>query len=433
MTNEIESNIGFNKIFKEFNETKCRYRIAKGSAGSGKSVNIALDFILKLSDPYYQGANLLVLRKTDDTNRDSTFAELEAAINKIYGKHAEKIWKITRNPLLLECTNTGAKVIFRGMNDEKQREKVKSITVKNGKIVWIWLEEATEFEESDIDILDDRLRGDLNQINPNLYYQMTFSFNPVSASHWIKAKFFDVKDDDFFTHHSTYLDNRFIDDAYHRRMLRRKERDPDGYKVYGLGEWGELGGLILTNYVIEEFKTTPDMFDSMTIGQDFGFNHANAILTLGFRDGDVYICSEIYLHEKDTSEIIEYSKGKLDKSLKMWCDSAEPDRIQTWKKAGYYKAEGVKKTPFAESKALAGVTKKTYINSQIDWLKQRKIHIHPSCIFTIKEIQQWKWKKDKQTNKYTDEPVDEFDDAMAALRYGCTSEMQKRTNILEVL
>jgi phage terminase large subunit len=87
----------------------------------------------------------------------------------------------------------------------------------------------------------------------------------------------------------------------------------------------------------------------------------------------------------------------------------------------------------AEQKALAGVTKKTYINSQIDWLKQRTIHIYPSCINTIKEIQQWKWKKDKETNQYIDEPVDIFDDAMAALRYGCTSEMQRRTSLLQVL
>lgn len=433
MTDAVNQNIEFNDNFKEFNETKCRYRVAKGSAGSGKSVNVAMDFILKLSDPYYKGANLLVLRKTEDTNRDSTFAELESAINNIFGPYASYVWRISRSPLMMECSTTGSRIIFRGMYDEKQREKIKSITVKVGKLVWIWLEEATEFEESDVDILDDRLRGNLEEINPHLYYQMTFTFNPVSASHWIKAKFFDVTDPDYYTHHSTYLQNRFIDEAYHRRMMRRKERDPDGYRVYGLGDWGELGGLILTNVQIHNFNRSPDNFRVMYIGQDFGFNHANAILTLGFKEDDVYICNEIYVHEKDTAEIIQLAEGQLDKSLKMWCDSAEPDRIQMWKKAGYWLAEGVKKTPFAEQKAMAGVTKKSYINSQIDWLKQRTIHIHPSCIHTIKEIQQWKWKKDKETNKYIDEPVDIFDDAMAALRYGCTTEMQRRTSILEVL
>ena len=190
MTDDIIQKIQFNKGFKSFNETKCRYRLAKGSAGSGKSVNVAMDFILKLSDPYYKGANLLVLRKTEDTNKDSTFAELEAAISRIFGPYSTNFWKITKSPLMMECKTTGSRIIFRGMYDEKQREKIKSITVKVGKLVWIWLEEATEFEESDIDILDDRLRGNLTEINPNLFYQMTLSFNPVSASHWIKSKFF---------------------------------------------------------------------------------------------------------------------------------------------------------------------------------------------------------------------------------------------------
>lgn len=225
--------IEFNKHFKEFNETKCRYRIAFGSAGSGKSVNIAQDYIMKLADTYYKGANLLVLRKVDDTNRNSTFAELCSAIYCIFPPDVvDKCWKITTNPLMIENLQTGSQIIFRGMNDDKQREKVKSITFANGKLTWIWLEEATEFAESDIDILDDRLRGRLS--NPNLYYQMTFSFNPVSASHWIKRKYFDYKDEDIFTHHSTYLQNRFIDDAYHKRMERRRRQDPEGYKVYGL-------------------------------------------------------------------------------------------------------------------------------------------------------------------------------------------------------
>ena len=384
---------------------------------------------MKLSDPFYKGANLLVLRKVDDTNRNSTFAELQSAIHRIFPSDSiDKCWKVTTNPLMIENIQTGSQVIFRGMNDDKQREKVKSITFKHGKLTWIWLEEATEFAESDIDILDDRLRGILP--NPNLYYQMTFSFNPVSAAHWIKRKYFDYQDEDIFTHQSTYLENRFIDDAYHRRMMRRKEQDPEGYVVYGLGDWGELGGLILTNYDIHDFNTSSDMFDKMFIGQDFGFNHANAILTLGWKDDEIYICNELYTHEKDTSEIIEMAEGKFDKSLKMWCDCAEPDRIKMWKRGitlpngktltGYYKAEGVVKEK--------GSNGKTSVQAQIDFLKQHKIHIHPSCVNTIKEMQQWKWEKDKQTGLYIDEPVSIFDDAMAALRYGIeTVRKQRRT------
>ena len=50
-------------------------------------------------------------------------------------------------------------------------------------------------------------------------------------------------------------------------MLRRKEVDPEGYRIYGLGEWGETGGLIFSNYRIEEFETDMSRFDAMAIGR----------------------------------------------------------------------------------------------------------------------------------------------------------------------
>lgn len=309
---------------------------------------------------------------------------------------------------------TGNKVIFRGMKDDGQREKVKSITFDVGKLTWIWIEEATELYEADVDILDDRLRGDLS-FNPFLYYQITFSFNPVSATHWLKAKYFDIKSDDVYTHQSTYLQNRFIDEAYHRRMMMRKERDPDGYRIYGLGEWGETGGLILTNYVVEEFDTSTDRFDYMVNSQDFGFNHANCIGEVGFKDGDIYLCRELYVFEKDTSEIIQLAEGKFQKRITMYCDSAEPDRIKMWQKAGY-RACPVKKEPNS-------------VKAQIDYLKQHTIHIHPSCVNTTKEIQQWKWKKDEKTNTFTDEPVNFFDDAMAMLRYSIEQERKGKVKL----
>ena len=391
--------IKLNKVFKEFNRTKKRYRVAKGSAGSGKSKNTAIDYILKLSDSKYKGANLLVVRQTEASHKDSTFAELVQAINDL---GLSNWWIYKTAPLELTCKATGNSIIFRGFNDLRARERVKSITFTKGKLVWIWCEEATELQESDVDILDDRLRGKLD--NENLYYQITFTFNPISSSHWIKRKYWDYEDDDIFKCHSTYLDNRFLDEAYHKRMMRRKEQDPEGYQIYGLGEWGELGGLILTNYAIEELEDNDDLFDNVVLAQDFGFNHANCILKVGFKDDEIYILKELYEFEKDTDELITLANKKgFSKSLIMYCDSAEPDRIKMWQKVGF--------------RARAVVKGSGSVKAQIDYLKQHKIHINGSCINTIKELQQWKWQKDKTSGQYIDEPVNIFDDAMAALRY----------------
>lgn len=403
----IQANPGF----KEVDQSRKRYIVMKGSAGSGKSVDTAQNYILRLMQD--KGRNLVAMRKSDITNRDSTFAELTGALYRMFGDQAEKYWQIHKSPLQLTCRHNGNKIIFRGMNDDKQREKLKSITFQKGKLTDVWLEEATEFTQADLEIIDDRLRGELP---PGQFYQIRMTFNPVSKNHWIKKVFFDIADPNVLTHQSTYMGNRFIDDAYRARMERRKIVDPEGYRIYGLGEWGEVGGLILSNYVIEEFDTSPERFDYMVNAQDFGFNHANALGEVGFKDGDLFLCKELYVFEKDTAEIIQLAnKQGFRKNLTMYCDSAEPDRIKMWKKAGYG-AVPVKKEPGS-------------VHAQIDHLKQHRIHIHPSCVNTIKEIQQWKWQKNEKTGEYTDEPVPFQDDAMAMLRYSIERERRAKPKL----
>lgn len=165
-------------------------------------------------------------------------------------------------------------------------------------------------------------------------------------------------------------------------------------------------------------------YDDIAIGQDFGFNHANAILLLGIKDDNIYILREVYCFEKETSELIPLAKdAQIPMNREMWCDSAEPDRIKMWKSAGF-RAKPVDKGGSSGS-----------VKAQIDWLKgvvrkdkavKRMIYVHPSCVNTIKELQQWKWKKDNKTGEYLDEPVAFQDDAMAALRYGIERWRKKK-------
>ena len=411
-------NVQANKCFKGPDTSKCRYVVMKGSAGSGKSTDTAQFYIMRLMCD--AGRNLLCVRKADVTNRDSTFAELQAAIFRL---DVQNDWYINASAMKIRCKHNGNEIIFRGVNDDKQREKLKSITFKQGKLTDVWIEEATEITQQDFEIIDDRLRG---QLPDGQFYQIRLTFNPVSASHWIKKVFFDRTDPDVLTHSSTYLDNRFIDDAYDRRMQRRKEVDPDGYKVYGLGEWGETSGLILHNYQVTDVPKDLTWYDDVSIGQDFGFNHANAIYVFGIKDSNLYVLPGLYGYEKDTADWIrEADKRKIPKNITMWCDSAEPDRIRTWQKAGY--------------KARAVSKEQGSIQAQIDWLKgvptakdgepvKRTIYIDHSNVNFIKEIEQWKWKKDDKHNEYLDEPVPFFDDAMASMRYGIEGWRKKRSH-----
>ena len=209
-------NLQANKCFAKVDHSDKRYVILMGSAGSGKSMDTAQNYILRLMNE--QGRNLVCVRKSDVTNRDSTYAELTGALYRMFGEDYKRYWKTNLSPLSLTCKVNGNMIIFRGMNDDSQREKLKSITFQKGKLTDVWLEEMTELTQADFEIIDDRLRGTLP---PGQFYQIRGTFNPVSKHHWIKKQFFDYTDADTITHHSTYLDNRFIDDAYKRRMMRQ--------------------------------------------------------------------------------------------------------------------------------------------------------------------------------------------------------------------
>lgn len=409
--------VSFNPIFRTANESRSRYRLFCGSAGSGKSFNVAQDFVIRLADPRFRGANLMVVRKTETSAKTSAFAELCGAVRRVYGDRQSEFYRISESQMTLTALTTGNSVIFRGVNDAAARERVKSVSFASGKLTWIWIEEATELDERDLDILDDRLRGELSPVNPELYYQITMTFNPVSASHWIKRRFFDAPPcGDVFISRSVFSDNRFIDGDFARRMERRRLYDPDGYRVYALGEWGEGGeGLILPHYKVETHD--PAEFDSVWYAQDFGFNHANCVLEVAFRDGVLYVLRELYVRGLDTAEIIGRAEAMgIDKSRPMYCDSAEPDRIKTWRRAGF-RAMGVKKG-------------QNSVSSQIDWLKEHGLVFDPSCVNTIAEASEWRWQRDSASGEFIDVPVCVNDDAMAALRYA--TEGLRRSSLRSV-
>lgn len=387
----------FNKIFKEANHSQHRYRVMLGSAGSGKSVNVAMDYIIKLSDPQNAGCNLLCVRGVEVSHLHSTFAELNGAIDRL---GLRNVWESRLQPLSLRNRATGNSIIFRGCNDQRAVERLKSVTVPSGKVTFCWIEEATELKASDFNIIDDRLRG---QLPEGHYYQITLTFNPVNSGHWIKAQLWDYESPDIYCHKSTYLDNNFIDEAFKTRLERRRDLDPDGYRIYGLGEWGEVGGLIFPNVKYGDYAGLE--FEQYTMGTDWGFNHCHATLLIGWKDGNPYILKEVICTGKTTSEIITLCENaSLPRNVLMCCDSAEPDRIKMFKQAGY--------------KAFPARKEKNSVQNQITWLKDRWIYVDGRCTHTTKEIQAYKWRKDPTSGEYIDQPVMINDDAMAALRYG---------------
>lgn len=211
----------FNDKYLPYLTSEDKYLLFYGGGSSGKSYYIVQRYTYKLLN---QKMNLLVVRQTGNTNRDSTFALFKQVINQ-WG--LSSLFEIT--DLRIKCKN-GNEVIFRGLDDT---EKIKSTTFENGELTDIWVEEATETKESDINQLKVRLRGGTSK------KQMVLSFNPVDINHWIKKHFIDSKLATVC--HSTYKDNKFLTDEDRKTLEEFKEVDPYYYDVYCLGNWGVLG------------------------------------------------------------------------------------------------------------------------------------------------------------------------------------------------
>jgi len=209
-----------------------RYLVLMGGGGSGKSLFAGRKVLERVTSE--KGHRWLVCRKIARTLQDSCFRQLCAQANEFY---PNSLLKINTGELSIKFKN-GSEILFYGLDDV---EKLKSIY----HITGIWIEEATEISESDLNQLDIRLRA-----NTEYYKQIIISFNPVSVKHWLKKRFFDVKHDNVTTHHSTYRDNRFLGAEAVKVLEEFKKTDHYYYTVYCLGRWGVLGKTVFDAKVV---------------------------------------------------------------------------------------------------------------------------------------------------------------------------------------
>lgn len=226
----------FNDVYLPYLENTDRYLLFYGGGSSGKSYFIAQRFIYKLIHP--NRCNLLVVRQTGDTNRRSTFPLLKQVIS--HWNLAEH-FKVNESDMRIRCKLTGNEVAFAGLDDV---EKIKSITFENGELTDIWIEEATECQEADVNQLKVRLRGGKSK------KQMVLSFNPVNIQHWIKKHFIDSGLATVCF--STYKDNKFLTDDDRKALEDLKHIDEYTYEVYCLGKWGILGKTVFDARAIQK-------------------------------------------------------------------------------------------------------------------------------------------------------------------------------------
>lgn len=212
-----------NDTYMPLFECDSRYLVLKGGGGSGKSIFAGRKVLERcVSEPRHR---FLVCRKVARTLRESCFAQLRGQIAEHYPDCGAVV---NRGDLRIAFPN-GSEILFAGLDDV---EKLKSIY----DITGIWIEEASELLEADFNQLDIRLRTQCPY-----YLQIILTFNPISITHWLKARFFDRSDPRATVHESTYRDNRFLTQEAVKTLEAFKDTDEYYYMVYCLGQWGVTG------------------------------------------------------------------------------------------------------------------------------------------------------------------------------------------------
>ena len=387
------------KGYKEFWNFKGRYRVCKGSRASKKSKTTALWYIFNIMK--YKNANLLVVRKTYRTLKDSCYTELKWAIHRL---GVDAFFSCTQSPLEITYLPTGQKIYFRGLDDPL---KVTSITVDIGSLCWLWIEEAYEISsEADFDMLNESIRG---EVIDNLFKQITLTFNPWNERHWLKKRFFDVKDKEILALTTNYTCNEWLDDADLQVFESMKVNNPRRYNVAGLGNWGVVEGLVYENWKEEDFdiekiktKETVAVF-----GLDFGYTNDPSALFCGIlnvKAKKLWVFDEMYEKALSNREIYNNIEKMGFVKEQIIADCAEPKSIDELKYYGIRRIQGAKKG-------------KDSINNGIQWIQELDIVVHPRCVNFLTEISNYQWDTDKFGQK-VNKPIDGFNHLMDAMRYG---------------
>lgn len=376
---------------------KKRYIAIKGSRASKKSKTASLKMISNILK--YPQSNGLCVRKTEKSLRDSCFADLKWAINKL---QVAQLFKCTVSPLEITYLPTGQKILFRGMDNPL---KITSISVEMGVLCFVWVEEAYEIEsQEDFDTLDESIRG---SVPDGLYKQFWITFNPWSEMTWLKPRFFDKPSDDVLAVTKNYDCNEFLDEADLKMFENMKRNNPRRYNIAGLGHWGVAEGLVYENFKFGtvDFENTNEEWYHC-FGLDFGYTNdpsAFVALAVNKEKKQIYIYDEFYEKKLLNCDIADKIKAKGYSKERIVADCAEPKSIDDLRRLGISRIE-------------PSVKGKDSILNGISVIQEYEIIVSPKCKNAFMELSTYCFKKDK-SGKTLNVPEDNNNHLMDALRY----------------
>jgi len=388
-------NISLLESFREVLLSNAREKVLYGGSGSGKThVVQQYALLMGLQEP---NAQSLVVMETQPGVLTGMFYPMK---EMLYDMDIEFSGRET-TPIFIRLPNNHT-IWF--ISADKP-EKIKYIT--NPKRVII--NEATSLTESKFNQLMNRMGRTYEDA------ELIFTFNPIDHRHWLVEKYVNPHLEhrvgaDVFVHHSTYRDNPYLAKVWKEWLSGMEQRDANFYRIYALGLPGTLEGLIFnegTHWTHTPFETWPSRIQKnppRVIGIDWGFNDPTAIVAIWELENKLWVHNILYasnMTQVDTGSFMErkYLESGWPKSLSTYCDPSRPEHIEDMKRRGF----NTLKPDYRD------------IRLGISLIKEQDIIISSESTNMIKELRNYRWAE--KNDRIIDEPVDEFNHAIDAMRY----------------
>lgn len=367
--------IRINCAYDPLRDLNSRYMVLYGGRRSSKSWSTSQLLVRKAC---LHIRRIVVLRKFATSIRYSVWDRVFGAIAESVGLGECQINKGERRITL----PNGSEFIFVGADDPEKLKSIEGVTD-------YWLEEATEFEEHDFNVLD---AGMSTPCDPPPQFWLTFNPVPVITGykHWLQERFLGIehklgviRTEGMSTIFRTwYQNNLFCPQETVDLLNSYEESNPDLWKMWGLGEFTHLKGAILKNWDV--VKKAPDLAP-LGFGMDFGFaNDPAAVVKVWMNRREIWIEEQVFatgLTNPDLSEAME-AVGMKKKSDNIRADSAEPKSIEELRRMGWIISGAKKYQNYKREAAL--------------FLQGYTIHVVEPSPNVQREIATWSWKQDKE-------------------------------------
>jgi len=225
-------------------------------------------------------------------------------------------------------------------------------------------------------------------------------FNPDDEQIWINQELEikradEVNDVEVIV--SNYKNNSFLPKSLIKEIEYLQETDKEFWKIYGLGEYGNISGLVYEN--VKYVDSMPDC-KLVAYGLDFGYSiDPSACVAVYRKDDELYLKEIIYERELTNQDLAERLRPIIGRD-EVICDSAEPKSIEEIYRLGL--------------NAKPATKGRDSILNGIDILKRFKINVVSSSNLR-KEFRTYKWATDKNGNSLQ-KPIG-ADHLLDALRY----------------